>query len=152
MDILKRLRALIPPWNMPADRKQAVLWLLIWTLTLLVNFFWLPLLVAVIYQGALAWSAAGLSSALWSGLITLFIGLLIWFALRVAVTVISFVTNVSRVVSDVRKFQRATTYPPPPVNSFIRDTQREPASKVVEGTIIEITEEPQAPQQQKRSS
>ncbi len=71
---IKRLKQLIPPWNMPADPVKAVWWFMRWLLIVLVHFFWVPILAMVIFETSLNWNTSGFLSGLVSGIVTCYIG------------------------------------------------------------------------------
>ena len=88
----------LPPWNMPSDPVQAVIWCVRWLLQVLVRYFWLLILVAVAFEAYLNG---------WVGLLgTLLIGLFVWGILAVALFVLTIVSGVSRIYEEVNRFQQ----------------------------------------------
>jgi|SRR5579859_3268048 len=134
----KYLRSLIPPWQMPSDPVKAVWWFMYWLLKVLVHFFWIPILGMVIYESVSQWRLDGAWNGVSSGVITLFVGLIVWAILYVLLIFANIVSNVTRVVNDLNQFQQKFSYPASN-SSYSNDAK----SKVVEGTISEIREEPQ---------
>jgi len=140
---IKRLRQLIPPWNMPADPVKAVWWFMHWLLIVLVRFFWAPILAMVIFEISLNWNTSGFLSALVSGIVTLLIGLVIWGLLYGLLAVINVGAGVSHIISEVKRFQNSDTYTRGTPYPFMRTntTNSKPDSKVVESTVIEMKDE-----------
>jgi len=141
--VVKRLKQLIPPWNMPADPVKAVWWFMHWLLITLVHFFWVPVLAMVVFETSLNWNTSGFLSGLVSGIITLLIGLVIWCLLSGFLAVVNLVAGVSHIISDVKRFQNSYTYTRGTPYPFMRtDTSNfKSNSKVVDSTAIEIEEE-----------
>ncbi len=137
MKQIQRLRALIPPWQMPSDPVKAVWWFLRWFLTVLVHFFWVPILAMIIFEAILNGNISGPFSAFWSGLVTLLVGLAVWGVLYFLLTTVKIATGISRALSDINEFQRtfASQQPPDPLS---RRHSADP--KIVESTI-EIKDE-----------
>ncbi|MBA2393579.1 MAG: hypothetical protein H0V70_12655 [Ktedonobacteraceae bacterium] len=134
----RRKRNLIPPWQMPSDPVKAVFWFMFWFLRLLVNIFWLPIIVMVIIEVILnLGSAGGVLSALVAGIVTLLVGLIIWGGLYGVTVFLTIGTRVSRVLSDVNSIQKGFSARSPfyPLN----DSPSE--QNVVEGTITDLDEE-----------
>ncbi|HZR40208.1 MAG TPA: hypothetical protein VFB12_08840, partial [Ktedonobacteraceae bacterium] len=80
---VKRVRELIPPWNMPADPVKAVFWFMRWSLKVLVHFFWIPILGMVILETYLNWRVSGIGNGLVGGVVTLLVGIVVWAVLYV---------------------------------------------------------------------
>lgn len=135
----KYLRDLVPPWQMPADPVKAVWWFMHWLLKVLVHFFWIPILGMVIYESVNNWRLAGAWNGGISGVITLFVGLIVWAILYVLLIFANISSNVARVVGEINQFQQNFSYPFSNSSPSSNGTD----SKVVEGTISEINEEPQ---------
>lgn len=140
---IKRLRQLIPPWDMPADPVKAVWWFMHWLLIVLVRFFWVPILAMVIFETSLNWNTSGFLGALVSGIITLLIGLVIWGLLYGLLAVINVGAGVSHIISEVKRFQNSSIYNGGTPHAFMRTdtTNSKPDSKVVESTVIEMEDE-----------
>jgi energy-coupling factor transporter transmembrane protein EcfT len=127
---LRPRRTLIPRWDMPSDPVKAVFWFLHWSLRLLVRFFYILIIGAVVYESIV------------NGLVgfagTLLVGLGAWLGLAVLLFFVNVTTGVSRVFSEVNRLQR--NYPPrtqsPPFN-FTEPGE----NRVVEGTITDLEEE-----------
>jgi hypothetical protein len=141
---LKRLRRLIPPWEMPSDPVKAIWWFLHWLLKIVVNFFWFPVLVLVVYETYLNMVAHGVGSGIVSGLVSLLIGLVLWAVLYGLLLLVNIITGITHVLSDVKNMQQQQ-------NEFLRqssgspfddlDTEygrRQKHERVVEGSITEI--------------
>src|SRR5216684_7936851 len=98
----KRQRELIPPWNMPSDPVKAVFWFMHWLLRVLVRFFYILILAAVIYESII------------NGLVgffgTLLVGLGVWAGLALLLFLFNFSTGVTKIVAEVNRMQRG--YPP----------------------------------------
>lgn len=137
MKQIQRLRNLVPPWQMPSDPVKAVWWFLRWSLTLLIHFFWIPVLTMTIFEAILNGNVSGPFSALWSGLVTLFVGLIVWVVLYFLLATINIATRISGTISQISGFQR-TFSSPYSSDTFFRDSSN---PKVVESTIIEVKED-----------
>jgi len=124
---LRRKRELIPRWEMPSDPVKAVFWFMHWFLRVLVRFFYILILGAVIYESIIN-GVVGFVG-------TLLVGLGVWGGLAALLLLFNFTSGVSRVVSEVNRVQRG--YPPrQPFNNFA-----EPDGPVVEGTVTDLDEE-----------
>lgn len=150
MSTLKRLRGSIPAWDMPSDPVKAIWWFLHWLLKVVVNFFWLPVLVMVVYEVRNNMLVNGIGSGIVSGIVTLIVGLVAWAILYGLLWFVNIARGVSRVVSDVKNMQKQQ-------NEFLRQSYGSPFSgfdaesgqsgqhrereRVVEGTITELDEE-----------
>lgn len=136
----RRTRNLIPPWQMPSDPVRAVFWFLFWLLRVLVNFFWLPILVMVVIEIILNWSGVGgVLSGIVAGVVTLMIGLLAWALLYGVVFFLNIGTTLSRVISDVNSIQQNFSARNPHHPFDANDSSFE--QNVVEGTITDLEEE-----------
>ena len=127
---LRPRRELIPPWDMPSDPVKAVFWFLHWSLRVLVRFFYILIVGAVIYESLL------------NGIVgffgTLLVGLGVWLGLGVLLLFVNITSGVSRVVSEVSQLQKG--YPPRSRSSFFNFTEPE-SDRVVEGTVTDLEEE-----------
>jgi hypothetical protein len=123
---------------MPSDPVKAIWWFIHWLLKVLVHFFWIPILGMVIYVSVSQWPF-GVWSAIISGLFTLLVGLVVWTVLYVLLIFANIGSNVARVVNEINQFQQKFPNPLPNSSPYSDDTD----SKVVEGTISKIQEEPQ---------
>ncbi len=127
MKNLRRKRELIPRWEMPSDPVKAVFWFMYWFLRVLVRFFYILILGAVIYESIINGVVGFIG--------TLLVGLGVWGGLAALLLLFNFTSGVSRVVSEVNRVQRG--YPPrQPFNNFT-----EPDGPVVEGTVTDLDEE-----------
>lgn len=127
MKNLRRRRELIPRWEMPSDPVKAVFWFMHWFLRVLVRFFYILILGAVIYESIINGVVGSIG--------TLLVGLGVWGGLAALLLLFNFTSGVSRVVSEVNRVQRG--YPPrQPSNNFA-----EPDGPVVEGTVTDLDEE-----------
>jgi uncharacterized membrane protein len=137
----KRWRDLIPAWNMPSDPVKAVWWFLHWFLKVLMNFFWLPIAVMVIYEGVTNGLIGGIFNAVVSGIVTLLIGLVVWGVLSAVVVVLNISTGVSQLMENVKRGPQQDflhqTYNSSTGNRPVRE------ERVVEGTITDLDEERQ---------
>ena len=116
---------------MPADPVRAVFWFFLWFLRVLVRFFFLLILVAVVYESILN-GVVGFFG-------TLLVGLGVWFGLAVLLLIVNFMTSVTRVVEDVGRMQRDFNSRSPFMN--VPQQPDEPEGRVVEGTITNLEEE-----------
>lgn len=147
MSKIKRLRELIPPWEMPSDPVKAVWWFLHWLLKILVRFFWLPIIIMVIYETYQNGSVSGILNGVVGGVVTLFVGLVVWALLYGLLIVINISTGISKVVSDMNRMQQQqneflnrSSTPFMDMNGDMnKSSDRE--GRVVEGTITELDEE-----------
>lgn len=128
----KRRRLLqLPVWDMPADPVRAVFWFFLWLLRVLVRFFFILILIAVVYESILN-GVVGFFG-------TLLVGLGVWFGLAVLLLIVNFMTSVTRVVEDVGRMQRDFISRSPFMN--VPQQPDEPEGRVVEGTITNLEEE-----------
>jgi hypothetical protein len=88
---LRPKRELFPRWDMPSDPVKAVFWFMHWLLRVLVRFFYIPILAAVIYEGIINGPVGFLG--------TLLVGIGVWTGLALLLFVFNFGTGVSKVVS-----------------------------------------------------
>lgn len=127
---LKHRNKLIPPWNMPSDPVKAVFWFVHWTLQVLVRFFWILILAGVAYESYM--------NGFVGGVVTLLVGLGVWFGLGVTLFVFNISTNISQTFSEVSRMQQ--NFPPRrPFNPFPESEIDN--SKIVEGTVTDLEEE-----------
>ena len=126
---LRPKRELLPPWNMPSDPVKAVFWFMHWLLKVLVCFFYIPILAAVIYESIV------------NGLVgffgTLLVGLFVWAGLALLLLLFNFSTGVSRVFVEVNRMQKGY----PPRSPFDNSTEQDINGRVVEGTVTDLEEE-----------
>ena len=112
---------------MPSDPVKAVFWFMHWFLRVLVRFFYILILGAVIYESIINGIVGFIG--------TLLVGLGVWGGLAALLLLFNFTTGVSRVVSEVNRAQRG--FPPrQPFNNIV-----EPDGPVVEGTVTDLDEE-----------
>lgn len=130
-------RELIPPWNMPSDPVKAVMWFLHWSLKVLVRFFWIPIILMALFELYLNWIAGGALNGLVGGVVTLFVGTLVWGALSAVLFLLNINTSIARMFSEVGRMQQGFSYRSP--NPFAEPDTNE--SKIVEGTITDLDEE-----------
>ncbi|HLX59169.1 MAG TPA: hypothetical protein VKR83_19290 [Ktedonobacteraceae bacterium] len=130
MRSLRPKRKLLPAWDMPSDPVKAVYWFLHWSLQVLVRFFYILILAAVIYETLLN-GVVGLFG-------TLLVGLSVWGGLGMLLVFVNFTSGVSRVVADVGRMQKGY----PPHGQFFNFTEpKEPEGPIVEGTVTDLEEE-----------
>lgn len=135
----KNKREWIPPWQMPSDPVRAVFWFVQWLLTVLVRFFWIPIIGMVIYEIIINSAVGGLANELTSGVITLLVGLVVWAILYGLLALIRVSTTISHTISEVNRLQQ--TFTERSRNSFTAFREREQEDRVVEGTITDLEEE-----------
>jgi len=124
---------------MPADPVRAVWWFMHWLLKVLVRFFWIPILGMVIYESVSNWLFNGAWNGVSSGIITLLVGLIVWAILYILLVIANISASVVRAVDQFKQFQQKFSSSVPNSSSSSNDAD----SRVVEGTILEIKEEPQ---------
>jgi hypothetical protein len=124
---------------MPSDPVKAVWWFMHWLLRVLVPFFWIPILGMVIYEAISNGLVYGIWTAISSGVITLLVGLIVWAVLYVLLIFANISANVVRVVNDLNQFQQK--FADHVSDAFPERDNTE--TKIVEGTIAEVEEEPQ---------
>lgn len=140
MKQVKRMRELIPPWAMPADPVKAVFWFMRWFLQVLVNFFWVPILLMAFLETYLNWRVSGAINGLVGGVITVLVGIIVWAALYVLMLFVNVGRSVSQVFSTVNRLQHLqqnTLYRRP----YAPFDDARPEKNVVEGTITDLEEE-----------
>jgi hypothetical protein len=126
---LRPKRELIPPWEMPADPVKAVFWFMHWLLRVLVRFFYVLILAAVIYESIINGFVGFFG--------TLLVGLGVWAGLALLLFVFNLSSGVTQVFSEVQRMQRG--FPPRyPFDSF-RDQDVD--DRIVEGTVTDLEEE-----------
>ncbi|HWZ18926.1 MAG TPA: hypothetical protein VNW73_09040 [Ktedonobacteraceae bacterium] len=129
MRYLRPKRELIPRWEMPADPVKAVFWFIHWLLRVLVRFFYILILAAVIYESIIN-GVVGFFG-------TLLVGLGVWAGLALLLFVFNLSTGVTHVFTEVNRMQRG--FPPRyPFDSF-RD--QDVNDRIVEGTVTDLEEE-----------
>jgi hypothetical protein len=146
MKRVRRLRQLIPFWNMPSDPIKAVWWFLHWLLKLVVNFFWLPILGMVIFETVINWRAGGPFNGLVSGVVTLIVGFIVWAALFGALAIVNLTTDVKQVFSQASRRKQTLNQGNPYFSPFmdtddVDNTDAQPEGKIVEGSITDLDEE-----------
>ena len=129
MRYLRPKRELLPRWEMPSDPVKAVFWFMHWFLRVLVRFFYILILAAVIYESIIN-GVVGFFG-------TLLVGLGVWAGLALLLFVFNLSTGVTKVFTEVHRMQRGY----PPRNPF--DNFREPDvnGRIVEGTVTDLEEE-----------
>jgi hypothetical protein len=126
---LRPKRELLPRWDMPSDPVKAVIWFMHWLLRVLVRFFYIPILAAIIYESIV------------NGLIgffgTLLVGLGVWIGLALVLFLFNVSTGVSRVFTEVNRMQRGY----PPRNPYDNFKEPDIDGQIVEGTVTDLDEE-----------
>ncbi|HEX6109975.1 MAG TPA: hypothetical protein VFZ02_11245 [Ktedonobacteraceae bacterium] len=122
-------RELFPRWEMPSDPVKAVFWFMHWLLRVLVRFFYILILAAVIYESII------------NGLVgffgTLLVGIGVWVGLALLLFLFNLSTGVTKIFTEVNRMQRG--YPPRyPFDNF---TEQDVDGKIVEGTVTDLEEE-----------
>jgi hypothetical protein len=125
-----RRKWLLPDWDMPSDPVKAVFWFFHWSLQVLVRFFWILILVAVIYESFV--------NGFVGGFVTLLVGLSVWFGIAVVLFLFNIGTNISRTVADVSRMQQSFSTRRPSARFSEPDFDN---SKIVEGTVTDLEEE-----------
>lgn len=135
---LKRKHELLPPWKMPSDPVKAVFWFLQWFLQVLVRFFYILILVAVIYEIYLNGKVGGVFNSIVAGIVTLFIGLGVWAGLAVILLFFKVGSGLSRGLSELNRMQQGF-----PRRSPFSNNRVEPdiEGRVVEGSVTDLEEE-----------
>lgn len=125
MRYLRPKRELLPRWEMPADPVKAVFWFMHWLLRVLVRFFYIFILAAVIYESIIN-GVVGFFG-------TLLVGLGVWAGLALLLFVFNMSTGVTKVFTEVHRMQRGYPF----------DNFREPDvnGRIVEGTVTDLDEE-----------
>ena len=129
MRYLRPKRELLPRWDMPSDPVKAVIWFMHWLLRVLVRFFYIPILAAIIYESIV------------NGLIgffgTLLVGLGVWIGLALVLFLFNFSTGVSKVFTEVNRMQRGY----PPRNPFDNFKEPDIDGRIVDGSVTDLDEE-----------
>lgn len=125
-----RRKWLFPDWDMPSDPVKAVFWFFHWSLQVLVRFFWILILAAVIYESFV--------NGFVGGFVTLLVGLSVWFGIAVVLFLFNIGTNISRTVADVSRMQQSFSTRRPSARFSEPDIDN---SKIVEGTVTDLEEE-----------
>jgi hypothetical protein len=130
---------------MPSDPVKAVWWFLHWLLKVLNRFFWLPILVMIVYEILANLSVSGIALALVEGVITLFVGVVVWGVFYGILLLVNISIGLQEVISDISRFQRQGSLYHRPASPFMDamqpDPEAEPGDHVVEGTITDLEEE-----------
>jgi hypothetical protein len=126
---LRPKRELLPRWEMPADPVKAVFWFIHWLLRVLVRFFYILILAAVIYESIIN-GVVGFFG-------TLLVGLGVWAGLALLLFVFNVSTGVSKVFTEVQHMQRGSP-PRYPYDSF---GEQDINGRIVEGTVTDLEEE-----------
>jgi hypothetical protein len=126
---LRRKRELIPRWEMPSDPVKAVFWFMHWLLSVLVRFFYILILGAVIYESIINGIVGFIG--------TLLVGLGVWGLLALVLLVFNFSTGVSTVLSEMNRMQQGF----PPRTPFSNFTGPDKDERIVEGTVTDLEEE-----------
>src|SRR5207248_4478741 len=114
---------------MPADPVKAVLWFMHWFLRVLVRFFYILILAAVIYESIIN-GVVGFFG-------TLLVGLGVWAGLVLLLFVFNLCTGVTKVFTEVHRMQRG--YPPShPRDSFL---EQDVNGKIVACTLTDLADE-----------
>src|SRR5260370_25725297 len=126
---LRPKRELIPRWEMPSDPVKAVFWFMHWLLRVLVRFFYILILGAVIYDSIINGIVGFIG--------TLLVGLGVWGLLALVLLVFNFSSGVSTVLSEMNRMQQGF----PPRAPFSNFTGPDKDDRVVEGTVTDLEEE-----------
>ena len=127
---LKGRKALLPAWNMPSDPVKAVFWFTHWSLQVLVRYFWILIVAGVVTEGIM--------NGVVGGGFTLLIGLALWAALAILLSIFNVFSGVARAVSEINDLRQEFTTR----SLFDRPASSDvDNSKVVEGTITDLEEE-----------
>lgn len=114
---------------MPSDPVKAVFWFMHWLLRVLVRFFYILILAAVIYESIINGVVGFLG--------TLLVGLGVWAGLALLLFVFNLSTGVTKVFTEVHRMQQG--YPPRyPFDSF---REQDVNGRIVEGTVTDLEEE-----------
>jgi hypothetical protein len=126
---LRPKRELLPRWEMPSDPVRAVFWFMHWLLRVLVRFFYVLIVAAVIYESIIN-GVVGFFG-------TLLVGLGVWAGLALLLFVFNVSTGVGKVFHEVQRMQQG--FPPRyPYNDF---REKDDNERIVEGTITDLEEE-----------
>jgi hypothetical protein len=126
---LRPKRELLPRWEMPSDPVKAVFWFMHWLLRVLVRFFYILILAAVIYESIIN-GLVGLFG-------TLLVGIGVWVGLALLLFLFNLSTGVTKVFTEVNRMQRGS----PPRYPFDNFTEQDVDGKIVEGTVTDLEEE-----------
>ena len=129
MRYLRPKRELFPRWEMPADPVKAVFWFMHWLLRVLVRFFYILILAAVIYESIINGPVGFFG--------TLLVGIGVWVGLALLLFVFNLSTGVTKVFTEVNRMQRGS----PPRYPFDNFTEQDVDGKIVEGTVTDLEEE-----------
>jgi hypothetical protein len=114
---------------MPSDPVKAVFWFMHWLLRVLVRFFYVLILAAVIYESII------------NGLVgffgTLLVGLGVWVGLALLLFLFNVSTGVTKVFTEVNRMQRGY----PPRSPFDNFREQDIDGRIVEGTVTDLEEE-----------
>ena len=129
MRYLRPKRELFPRWDMPSDPVKAVFWFMHWLLRVLVRFFYILILAAVIYESIINGPVGFFG--------TLLVGIGVWVGLALLLFVFNLSTGVTKVFTEVNRMQRG--YPQrDPFNNF---REQDINGRIVEGTVTDLEEE-----------
>lgn len=129
MRYLRPKRELLPRWDMPSDPVKAVFWFMHWLLRVLVRFFYILILAAVIYESIINGPVGFFG--------TLLVGIGVWVGLALLLFVFNLSTGVTKVFTEVNRMQRGS-HPRYPFDNF---TEQDVDGKIVEGTVTDLEEE-----------
>ena len=129
MRYLRPKRELLPRWEMPSDPVKAVFWFMHWFLRVLVRFFYILILAAVIYESIIN-GVVGFFG-------TLLVGLGVWAGLALLLFVFNLSTGVTKVFTEVHRMQRGH----PPRYPFDNFRESDVNDRIVEGTVTDLEEE-----------
>ncbi len=129
MRYLRPKRELLPRWDMPSDPVKAVFWFMHWLLRVLVRFFYILILAAVIYESIINGPVGFFG--------TLLVGIGVWVGLALLLFLFNLSTGVTKVFSEVNRMQRGS----PPRYPFDSFTEQDVDGKIVEGTVTDLEEE-----------
>jgi len=114
---------------MPSDPVNAVFWFMHWLLRVLVRFFYILILAAVIYESIINGPVGFFG--------TLLVGIGVWVGLALLLFVFNLSTGVTNVFTEVNRMQRGSS-PRYPFDNF---TEQDVDGKIVEGTVTDLEEE-----------
>ena len=126
---LRPKHELIPRWEMPSDPVKAVFWFIHWLLRVLVRFFYILILAAVIYESIINGVVGFLG--------TLLVGLCVWAGLALLLFLFNLSTGVTKVFSEVHRMQQGY----PPRYPFDHFREQDVNGRIVEGTVTDLEEE-----------
>jgi hypothetical protein len=126
---LRPKHELIPRWEMPSDPVKAVFWFMHWLLRVIVRFFYILILAAVIYESIIN-GVVGFFG-------TLLVGLGVWAGLALLLFVFNVSTGVTKVFSEVQRMQQGY----PPRSPFDNFREQDVNGRIVEGTVTDLEEE-----------